>query len=54
MLRTIFAMGIADFLLAAASGTAQATPIAPLLPSYTVDLGILSDVAWRRCSALAA
>ena len=28
---------------------AQAAPIAPLPPGYTVDLGILLDVQWRRC-----
>jgi hypothetical protein len=44
MLRTVFAIAVAGLIFAALSGTAQAAPIAPLPPSYTVDLGILSDV----------
>lgn len=49
MLRTVFAVAVAGLIFAAVSGTAQAAPIAPLPPGYTVDFGILSDVAWRRC-----
>jgi hypothetical protein len=49
MLRTVFAMAVAGLIFAAVSGPAQAAPIAPLPPGYTVDLGILSDVAWRNC-----
>jgi hypothetical protein len=48
-MRTLFAVAIAGLVFAAVSGTAHAAPIAPLPPSYTVDLGILSDVSWRRC-----
>ena len=39
-MRTLFAVAIAGLALAAVSGTAHAAPIAPLPPSYTVDLGI--------------
>lgn len=49
MLRTLFAVAIAGLVFAAVSGTAHAAPIAPLPPGYRVDLGILSDVSWRRC-----
>ena len=49
MLRTLFAVAITGLVFAAVSGTAHAAPIAPLPPGYTVDLGILSDVSWRRC-----
>jgi hypothetical protein len=48
-MRTLFAVVIAALVFAAASGTAHAAPIAPLPPGYVVDLGILSDVSWRRC-----
>ena len=49
MLRTVFAIAVAGLIFAAVSGPAQAAPIAPLPPGYTVDLGLLSDVQWRRC-----
>jgi hypothetical protein len=39
MLRTIFAVAISGLVLAAISGTSQATPIAPL------PAGVVSDVA---------
>ena len=49
MLRTLFAAAFAGLVFAAVSGAAHAAPIAPLPPGYTAGLGILSDVAWRRC-----
>jgi len=49
MSRTLLAAAVAGLLFSALSGTAHAVPIAPLPPGYTTDLGILSDVAWRRC-----
>jgi len=49
MLRTLFAVSITGLVFAAVSAPAHATPIGPLPPGYNVDLGILSDVAWRRC-----
>lgn len=49
MLRTVFAIAVAGLIFTAVSGTAQAAPIAPLPPGYTVDLGILSDVQRRHC-----
>ena len=49
MSRTVLAIAFAGLIFAATLGTAHAAPIAPVLPSYSVDLGILSDVAWRRC-----
>jgi hypothetical protein len=48
-MRTLFAVAIAGLVFAAVSGTAHATPIAPLPQGHTVELGILSDVSWRRC-----
>lgn len=49
MLRSVFALAVAGLVFAAISGTAHATPIAPLSPGVTADLNILTDVQWRRC-----
>jgi hypothetical protein len=48
-MRTLFAVAFAGLIFVAVSGAVHAAPIAPLHPSYTADLGILSDVAWQRC-----
>ncbi len=49
MPRTVFAIAIASLILAAASETAQAAPIAPLPAGVTGDFSDLTDVSWRRC-----
>jgi hypothetical protein len=59
MLRTVFAMAAAIFVLAAVSGTSQAAPIAPLsgatstaagvTPVYYYRHGYRYHRPWRRC-----
>ncbi len=47
-MRTVFAIAVAGLIFGAVSGTAHATPIAPL-PTGVTDLSELTDVSWRRC-----
>ena len=47
MIRTVFAMAVAAFLLAVASGTSQAAPIAPLGAAVTTDHAGVTQVYWR-------
>jgi hypothetical protein len=60
MLRTVFALAAAIFVLVAVSGTSQAAPIAPLTSGVTTDTSGVTPVYyyyhrgyyrrhWRRC-----
>jgi hypothetical protein len=49
MLRTIFGIAVAGFIVAMVPGLAQAAPAAPLPAGIVADMSIMSDVAWRRC-----
>jgi hypothetical protein len=59
MLRTVFAMAAAIFVLAAVSGTSQAAPIAPLSGVTSTATGVVTPVyyyyhgyrhrGWRHC-----
>jgi hypothetical protein len=50
MIRAIFAMAVAALVFAAASGTSQATPIAPLPAGVAADSshGNVTHVWWHR------
>ena len=49
MFRSVVAIVFVSSLFMAISGPAQAAPVAPLSQGYISDLGVLSDVSWRRC-----
>jgi hypothetical protein len=48
MIRTVFAMAVAAFLLAIGGGTSQAAPIAPLASVATGDSSLVTPVWWHR------
>jgi hypothetical protein len=48
MIRTVFAMAVAAFLLAVGGGISQAAPIAPLASVGTGDSSLVTPVWWYR------
>jgi hypothetical protein len=49
MLKTVSALLVAGVLSAAAYGTANAAPIAPLPTAVKADTGVVTDVRWCHC-----